>query len=271
MGTHLQIDSGLSAESVRTRQTLHCDDAENDPRVNRESCRACGIASVVVMPLIRGEEVYGVFELLAGRPRAFEERDFIALQRLSEMIQTALDLADAARRAERELGSNPETPVAAKPETEATSAARFPVAADFATPPAKQALEGKASPAKATAVQAKVIESKVTDTRIAEAQNAGATTTEVETKEAVAALSSMNPGKFGKVRNCEGCGFPISEGRRLCLDCEAASPSTDSAREAPQPFGLLPESEPSWIRSHVYLIATVLLVVATIAVVVWRF
>src|SRR6478672_6169961 len=35
LGAHLQIDSGLSAESVKTRQVLHCDDAENDPRVNR--------------------------------------------------------------------------------------------------------------------------------------------------------------------------------------------------------------------------------------------
>ena len=83
---------------------LRCDDAENDPRVNRESCRACGIASLVVMPLVRGDEVYGVFELLAGRANAFEERDFIALQRLSEMIQTAVDLAEAARRAEKGPG-----------------------------------------------------------------------------------------------------------------------------------------------------------------------
>ena len=103
LGAHLQIDSGLSAESVRTRQILHCDDAENDPRVNRESCRAFGIASVVVMPLVRGEEVYGVFELLSGRPRAFEERDFVALNRLAEMIQTAVEHAEAARRAEKEL------------------------------------------------------------------------------------------------------------------------------------------------------------------------
>src|SRR5690242_8710619 len=97
LGVHLQIDSGLSAESVRSRKILHCDDAENDPRVNRESCQAFGIKSVVVMPLLRGEEVYGVFELLAGRPRAFEERDHIALQRISEMIQTAVEHAEAAR------------------------------------------------------------------------------------------------------------------------------------------------------------------------------
>src|SRR6185312_3114146 len=104
LGAHLQIDSGLSAESVRTRKILICEDAENDPRVNRESCRTFGIASVVVMPLVRGEEVYGVFELLSGRPRAFEERDYVALNRLAEMIQTAVEHADAAHRAENELG-----------------------------------------------------------------------------------------------------------------------------------------------------------------------
>src|SRR4029077_5700867 len=103
LGAHLQIDTGLSAESVRTKQTLRCDDAANDPRVNRESCVTFGIASVVVMPLVRGEEVYGVFELLSGRPRAFEESDFVALNRLAEMIQTAVEHADAARRAEVEL------------------------------------------------------------------------------------------------------------------------------------------------------------------------
>src|SRR6478735_2172802 len=103
LGAHLQVDSGLSGESVRTRQILQCDDAENDPRVNRDSCRAFGIASVVVMPLIRGDEVYGVFELLSSRPRAFEERDFIALNRLAEMIQTAVEHSDAAHRAEKEL------------------------------------------------------------------------------------------------------------------------------------------------------------------------
>ena len=47
--------------------------------------------------------MYGVFELLSGRPRAFEERDFIALNRLAEMIQTAVEHSDAAHRAEKEL------------------------------------------------------------------------------------------------------------------------------------------------------------------------
>ena len=67
LGTRLQIDSGLSGESVRTKQILRCDDAEHDARVNRESCHALGIASVMVMPLIREQQVNGVFELFSGR------------------------------------------------------------------------------------------------------------------------------------------------------------------------------------------------------------
>src|SRR5437899_11359616 len=101
LGAHLQVNSGLSGESVRTRQILRCDNAELDSRVNRESCRALGIASVVVLPLIREPEVNGVFELFSGRAYAFGERDIIALERLAEMIQTALEHAEAARRAEK--------------------------------------------------------------------------------------------------------------------------------------------------------------------------
>ncbi len=247
LGAELQIDSGLSAESVRTRQILHCDDAENDPRVNRESCRVLGIVSVVVMPLVRGEEVYGLFELLAGRPHAFEERDFLALQRLAEMIQTALEHAEAARRAEKELGTSPErgTAAGAKAETAVANQPHHPEAGSLRTPPEKQT----PAPERKAATETAANPDSVT----------------------VATPNPVTSIAFGKVRNCESCGFPISEGRRLCLDCEAASPNVDSVRETPEPFGRLLESEASWMRSHVYLIATVLLVVATIAVVIWRF
>src|SRR6266851_6561512 len=64
LGAHLQVDSGLSGESIRTQQILRCDNAETDARVNWESCRALGIVSIMVMPLLREREVSGVFELL---------------------------------------------------------------------------------------------------------------------------------------------------------------------------------------------------------------
>jgi putative methionine-R-sulfoxide reductase with GAF domain len=91
VGTQLQVNSGLSGESVRTRQTLRCDDASTDTRVNRESCEALGISSVVVMPLLRGDEVIGVFELFSNQANVFETRDIAALERMGAMVHAALE------------------------------------------------------------------------------------------------------------------------------------------------------------------------------------
>src|SRR5208282_3042062 len=77
------------------RQLLRCNNAETDPRVNLETCRALGIASIVVLPLVRNTgEVRGLFELFSDHPYAFEERDLIALERMADLTLTALDLAE---------------------------------------------------------------------------------------------------------------------------------------------------------------------------------
>jgi hypothetical protein len=89
VGAELQVESGLSGESVRTRKTLCCDDAQTDERVNRESCEALGIASVVVLPMVEGNEVVGVFELFSDRPYAFGVTDIKALERLAAMVLEA--------------------------------------------------------------------------------------------------------------------------------------------------------------------------------------
>lgn len=95
VGARLQMESGLSGESIRTRQILRCDDAQTDGRVNRESCEALGIASVLVMPMLDEEEqVLGVFELFSDRPHAFEERDIEALERMAFMVRTAIARAE---------------------------------------------------------------------------------------------------------------------------------------------------------------------------------
>src|SRR5438067_13066882 len=70
IGSCFEVSSGLSGESVRTRKLLRCDDASTDPRVNYDSCSALGIASFAVMPLIRQDEVIGIFEVFSNKPRA---------------------------------------------------------------------------------------------------------------------------------------------------------------------------------------------------------
>jgi hypothetical protein len=277
LGAHLQIDSGLSAESVRSRKTLHCDDAQTDPRVNRESCEALGIVSVVVMPLVRGEEVFGVFELLAGRPHAFEDRDFIALQRLSEMIQTAVEHAEAARRAER-LGAG-EDALAIERLEDAVRDSGSPEPARAVTLAPSVKIDGATAGATAYAGQLPV--ARIPEAKSGETKTAGAEKSEPGFSPLALSPSSLDenfdidqvpmvPIALGGIRNCQSCGFPISEGRRLCLDCEAASPNVSQGDDEPSPLGHIPGSGQSWLRSNLYLVATVVLVVATIALVMWR-
>ncbi|MGH9551827.1 MAG: GAF domain-containing protein [Terriglobales bacterium] len=271
MGAHLQIDSGLSAESVRSRKILICEDAENDPRVNRDSCRTFGIASVVVMPLVREEEVYGVFELLSGRPRAFEERDYVALNRLAEMIQTAVEHAEAARRAETELGQAGNAPavIAAsistqtrEPEVVAGSRSHILKTSSEVLEP-----ETEAGPATVTVVHDTAPTLAVSSTVI----EMPALVTNSHQHPADADASTPNSTiAFGNLRRCEACGFPVSQGRRLCLDCEAATPDAVAIADTQDMFGELSDSNTSWVRSHAYLIATALVAVATIALLAWR-
>jgi len=73
VGARLQVRSGLTGESISRRQLLRCDNAEVDARVNLEACRALGIASIVVLPLLRRDgAVRGLFELFSDHPYAFE-------------------------------------------------------------------------------------------------------------------------------------------------------------------------------------------------------
>jgi GAF domain len=107
LGALLSTEYGLSGESVRTRQLMRCDDAERDARVNREVCRRLGISSVVVMPVVGDDGVLGVFELFSGKAHAFGERDVSAVQRLSEMVETAVRLAQIAQTLPERLKADP--------------------------------------------------------------------------------------------------------------------------------------------------------------------
>src|SRR6267378_7229175 len=112
VGARLQVRSGLSGESISRKQLLRCDNAETDPRVNLETCRALGIASIVVLPLLRRSgEVRGLFELFSDHPYAFEERDLIALERMADLTLTALDLAEQRQNFAPAPRREPETPV----------------------------------------------------------------------------------------------------------------------------------------------------------------
>ena len=98
VGAQMRVGSGLAGESIRTRRILRCHDTSGDLRVNVETCQKYGISSSVVMPLVRGQQVIGVFELLSGNTHAFDEKDLTALERLGEMVETAVEQSEEAKQ-----------------------------------------------------------------------------------------------------------------------------------------------------------------------------
>jgi len=93
VGARMYIRSGITSESLRTRQTLRCDRASTDLRVNQESCKALGIESVLVMPVILNRNVVGMFQLFGARPSAFSERDATTLRASIPQVESALQEA----------------------------------------------------------------------------------------------------------------------------------------------------------------------------------
>jgi hypothetical protein len=266
LGALLSTEYGFSGESVRTRQALRCDDAELDPRVNREICRRLGIASVVVMPILGDQQALGVFELFSGKPRAFEERDLSALRRLSAMVGTAVKYAVATQTVPAASESvleerrtpvdevklevetvSPSTGVADPNSLPAPAAKDFPPGEPEKTEPEKtEVLATEASPAAVSPIEARTVEPEKSEPKTAEAKTAETKTAETKTAETKtaepipkkplfwsAAIQTPDTGSIAdapesipppavlkNLSKCQACGFPVSQGRTFCVECE---------------------------------------------------
>jgi putative methionine-R-sulfoxide reductase with GAF domain len=314
VGARLQVRSGLTGESISRRQLLRCDNAEADPRVNLEACRALGIASIVVLPLLRRDgEVRGLFELFSDHPYAFEERDLIALERMADLTLTALDLA------EQRHGAVPPAPppkaAEAKPLEKLTARETESVVSEVPKPvesiiqPPPQSLEASLP------VEASLRESSIADPPTVSDERLSAATHDSPSasKEPVIESSAVQapiPEAMRRVQKCGSCGFPVSEGRSFCIDCErlnreklssekkwnerkrlekqqsesqqlsstSGEPEAESASSPITPDEVLPPFlanaspvEESWLANHVNLLAVLVLIVGIlVAIVVFR-
>jgi GAF domain len=322
LGALLSAEYGLSGESVRTRRPLRCDDAERDARVNREVCRQLGIASVVVMPVVHDDEVLGVFELFSGKANAFGERDLSAVQRLSEMVETAVRLARATERLRERLKAREEAAVEAAtveedfldgdilevdvveptPAMKAASTAPSETAGGKVSETIVSSLPGPAAAPMAKAETAAKVTERLerlpaasapvpvppapaavvvaADSKAAEKHPQWPETERVPAivapltmaaaplpaapvqapakplywsaaagaSENVAPASNQQsnvPPVLRALRKCEACGFPVSGGRVLCVECEEKKWRGQLRRPVgtPMPTGALPAAQ----------------------------
>lgn len=243
LGALLSMEYGFSGESVRTRQALRCDDADRDPRVNREGCRQLGIASVVVMPILSDQQVLGVFELFSGVPRAFEQRDLSALQRLSEMVETAVKYAVAAQTVpavpqpaleepqplvdeielEVDTVSSPANPdlLSAAASNQLPPAAVKSIELESTEPEKTEPEKTEVSPPVLTKQPQDAVPKPAEPTLkkplfwSAAAQSPGDAGPTAEPDESMAL-----PAVLRNLHKCQACGFPVSQGRKYCVECE---------------------------------------------------
>ncbi len=103
LGAWLDPDTGLSGRCIQTRELQQCSDTETDPRVDLEACRRLGVRSIVVLPLMDSDQLFGVFEILSSRPDAFGQRDLDSLQTLTDRILESKPPQDAVDPMQAEL------------------------------------------------------------------------------------------------------------------------------------------------------------------------
>lgn len=90
LGVRLQMDSGISAECLKTGEVVMCNDAEASPYVDRISCTRLGVRSILAAPLRRFQNTLGIFEVLSAAPNAFNHNDVATMQLLSSMMVAAI-------------------------------------------------------------------------------------------------------------------------------------------------------------------------------------
>jgi EAL domain-containing protein (putative c-di-GMP-specific phosphodiesterase class I) len=103
LGTLVGHGNSLSGVTVRTGTVQRADDTETDPRVDLEACRRLSVASLVCIPLTRGDETIGVLAVNSSIPRAFTDDDVATLTRLADFISVSIASACDIARVSSEL------------------------------------------------------------------------------------------------------------------------------------------------------------------------
>lgn len=90
LGLRLNMENSLSGECIKARLPLISQDIESDDRVNKEACRKIGLKSMIVVPLICGNDVVGVLKVLSTKACHFNNDSIKILELISGLIAAAM-------------------------------------------------------------------------------------------------------------------------------------------------------------------------------------
>jgi GAF domain-containing protein len=98
LGLRLRRDTSLSGLCVLRSIPLRCDDAETDPRVDREACRRVGVPSTICVPLVHAGTAVGALKVISPQREAFGDVDLVLLGLMSEIVAFSMSHAEAFER-----------------------------------------------------------------------------------------------------------------------------------------------------------------------------
>jgi len=98
LGTRLDPNSGLSGECFREGKALRCDDSENDPRVDLESCRRLGVRSILAAPVRFERDTIGLLMVFAPTAFNFDEGDVAVAESLAHTVVRSMRQSEAVQR-----------------------------------------------------------------------------------------------------------------------------------------------------------------------------
>jgi N-acetylmuramoyl-L-alanine amidase/putative methionine-R-sulfoxide reductase with GAF domain len=136
IGARLDPQCGLSGICFLSGETVRCDDAENDARVNVAASRDLHARSIIAVPLRGRRSVIGLLEAFSCDAFAFSDNDIRSLNLLAELILGAMKpeeeeklealspapIMDAASTSRSESGGVAATAVSTKPAAPAAAA-----------------------------------------------------------------------------------------------------------------------------------------------------
>jgi N-acetylmuramoyl-L-alanine amidase len=90
VGAKLDLNAGFSGFCLRTRESVRCDDAEKDARVNQQASHRLKAKSMLAVPLCGRHSVLGLIEAFSSEAYGFSDSDLSSLKLLAELILGAM-------------------------------------------------------------------------------------------------------------------------------------------------------------------------------------
>jgi diguanylate cyclase (GGDEF)-like protein len=94
LGLRLNADESITGKCLRTREIMMCSDSETDSHAHREACRLVGARSLILVPLLDGNDMRGVLLIWSASSGDFLRYKSQLLELLANIVGGALVRAE---------------------------------------------------------------------------------------------------------------------------------------------------------------------------------